>query len=86
MFAGQLIMINDTAGPILVRVSLADDAAPDAANQYIVGGNVGSGYSLDGGGVPVTITGITLGPNDEVRVYTTSEGSVFNLNGIERNI
>jgi hypothetical protein len=76
-------MMNETGANILVRVSIADNGAADAASQYVVGGNV-TGYSLGGGGTPEEITGITLGPTDVIRVYSTTVGTVFTLDGIER--
>jgi len=84
LFAGKLTMLNETTASILIRVSIADGGAANTASQYIVGGNV-TGYSLGGDGIPEEISGITLGAADVIRVYSTTAGCVFTLNGIERN-
>jgi hypothetical protein len=86
MFAGQLTMMNDTAAPIEIRVALAPAGAADATSQYLIGGSSGNGYALDGSGVPLSYTGITLGVGDVIRVLAETVGVVFTLNGIERNI
>ena len=85
LFAGKLTMVNDTATAIKIAVSIAAAGAADATSQYIIGGqNATNGYLLQGGGVPEEIKGITLGATDKVRVYSTTVGTVFTLNGIER--
>jgi len=80
-FAGQLFICNDTNAGIGARVSIQDDGAADAAAQYIVGGNTNS--KAIAANETVVITGIMLGPTDELNVYSVTAGLVFNLVGVD---
>jgi hypothetical protein len=76
-FVGQLFICNDTTGAINARVSIADDGAADATSQYVVKDkNINGGETL-------SVTGITLGATDIIRVYAASAGLVFTLNGVD---
>lgn len=80
-FMGQLFIMNDTTAAIGARVAI-EDGGTTGADTYIMGGNTNS-RSIPGDGDPVVITGITLGPADEIEVYSVTAGLVFNLIGVE---
>lgn len=81
-FMGQLFIMNDTTAAIGARVSIQIGGAGAAAEQYLMGGDTNSA-SIPGDGHPTIITGIVLGPTDELNVYSVTAGLVFNLVGVE---
>ncbi len=75
--AVQIVICNNSAGAVTVRVSHAINGAANAAAQYLL-----YDYSIAVGGSASTAK-IAVRAGDKIRVYASATDVAFNINGVE---
>ena len=73
-----ITVANQSATPTAFRISVAIAGAADTPAQYLY-----YDIAISGNDTFATTIGISLGPNDAVRVYNTLATLSFNIFGVE---
>jgi len=76
--AGTLMVCNRSGVATTFRVAVAPNGEADAVKHYLY-----YDHALGGNATHAAVMDLTLGENDEVRVYATNATVSFSLFGIE---